>query len=395
MVGKNDSSGSYTYFRNGSVPGSGIISDSHATHTGVVSERRGGATNAFAYNAFGSRVSAVDSLGTRTIARNGTGVTSPILSDGAANYTPGVSERRGGVTKHQSADIKNATDQLSTSQSIAASKQYDAFGNLTNSSGTWSGQSTYGGSFGYQSEPDSGLMLLGHRYYDPSIGRFLSRDPIGDGENWYGYCGGNPVRFSDPMGLEADGHHIVGKIVREMSDLSAAAKDIFRNAKTGNPGPGGIPGHGPGYGAPHREYDKAVAKEFDKYCKKNGISRGAMTRTQALDFVKEVMNSKNKVISKFLSGIAKGLKTTKPGLLVRVMGKAGRSLGIVLTLVIFMVDAVASGPDRAARNMLFVDEIEGALGEAAKPIHRFVKKLPGTAHSFQARRSGITFDDDE
>lgn len=42
MVGKNDSSGSDTYFRNGSVPGSGVISDSHATYTGVVSERSGG-----------------------------------------------------------------------------------------------------------------------------------------------------------------------------------------------------------------------------------------------------------------------------------------------------------------------------------------------------------------
>jgi hypothetical protein len=30
-------------------------------------------------------------------------------------------------------------------------------------------------------------LLLGHRYYDPTLGRFLSRDPIKDGRNWYVY----------------------------------------------------------------------------------------------------------------------------------------------------------------------------------------------------------------
>jgi RHS repeat-associated protein len=54
--------------------------------------------------------------------------------------------------------------------------------------------------FGYQRDDDSGLMLLGHRYYDSSTGRFLSRDPIGDGSNWYSYCRNNPVALSDPAG---------------------------------------------------------------------------------------------------------------------------------------------------------------------------------------------------
>ena len=44
-------------------------------------------------------------------------------------------------------------------------------------------------------------MLLGHRYYDASTGRFLSKDPIGDGSNWYVYCGNNPIKFSDRSGL--------------------------------------------------------------------------------------------------------------------------------------------------------------------------------------------------
>ncbi|MFN8138188.1 MAG: DUF2380 domain-containing protein [Fimbriimonadales bacterium] len=69
MVGKNDSSGSYTYFRNGSVPGSGIISDSHATYTGVVSERRSGASKWMHQGVSGSNVLMTDASGNVTDSR--------------------------------------------------------------------------------------------------------------------------------------------------------------------------------------------------------------------------------------------------------------------------------------------------------------------------------------
>ena len=38
------------------------------------------------------------------------------------------------------------------------------------------------------------------RYYDPYIGRFTQRDPIGDGVNWYAYTYNNPLKFVDPTG---------------------------------------------------------------------------------------------------------------------------------------------------------------------------------------------------
>jgi len=56
---------------------------------------------------------------------------------------------------------------------------------------------------GYQEDVDSGLKLLGHRYYDASTGRFLTRDIARDGRNWYIYCGSNPLYRTDPNGLEA------------------------------------------------------------------------------------------------------------------------------------------------------------------------------------------------
>ena len=68
------------------------------------------------------------------------------------------------------------------------------------STGAWKGPFGYSGSAGYQ-EDETGLQLLGHRYYDSSTGRFITRDPIKDGRNWYGYCDNNPVSFVDPTGL--------------------------------------------------------------------------------------------------------------------------------------------------------------------------------------------------
>ena len=68
------------------------------------------------------------------------------------------------------------------------------------STGAWKGPFGYSGSAGYQ-EDETGLQLLGHRYYDSSTGRFITRDPIKDGRNWYGYCDNNPITRVDADGL--------------------------------------------------------------------------------------------------------------------------------------------------------------------------------------------------
>ncbi len=54
---------------------------------------------------------------------------------------------------------------------------------------------------GEYTDTESGLIYLRNRYYDPSIGRFITEDPIRDGSNWYIYCDNNPVMYVDPSGL--------------------------------------------------------------------------------------------------------------------------------------------------------------------------------------------------
>ena len=53
-------------------------------------------------------------------------------------------------------------------------------------------------------DSESGLHYNYHRYYDPSVGRYLRTDPIGStgGINLYPYANMNPLRLIDPYGLE-------------------------------------------------------------------------------------------------------------------------------------------------------------------------------------------------
>jgi len=134
-------------------------------------------------------------------------VTAGVLDDGNAEYTLAVSEVRSGTTTFSHSGLKSmaAQSDAGTTPAVQATRDYDAFGAVEASTGSWQGPFSTAGAFGYQS-PQTGnvqgaLHLLGHRYYDATLGRFLTRDPIGDGSNWYAYCENDPIGNADPTGL--------------------------------------------------------------------------------------------------------------------------------------------------------------------------------------------------
>jgi hypothetical protein len=49
-----------------------------------------------------------------------------------------------------------------------------------------------------------GLVYYGHRYYSPTLGRFINKDPIEEqgGLNLYGFCGNNGVNRWDYLGMD-------------------------------------------------------------------------------------------------------------------------------------------------------------------------------------------------
>ena len=63
------------------------------------------------------------------------------------------------------------------------------------------------GGLGCRKDAATGLIYMRHRWYDPALQRFISRDPIGitGGLNLYAYSKNRPVTYVDPMGLEGGG----------------------------------------------------------------------------------------------------------------------------------------------------------------------------------------------
>jgi RHS repeat-associated protein len=97
---------------------------------------------------------------------------------------------------------------LAADGSVAATFRYDPYGNPVGPADLAAGVRA-DGVCGYrfaggQFDAETGLQYHLNRYYSPRDGRFLSRDPIAEagGVNVYAYAGGDPIRFSDPTGLD-------------------------------------------------------------------------------------------------------------------------------------------------------------------------------------------------
>jgi RHS repeat-associated protein len=104
----------------------------------------------------------------------------------------------------------------------SAASSYAAFGDPGGRGATLEERSTvvrytYAGGYGYESGllglagtnedyPPITLMHVGERWYQPGIGRFVQRDPIGirGGVNVYLYCEAGPLSAVDSRGLTRD-----------------------------------------------------------------------------------------------------------------------------------------------------------------------------------------------
>ncbi len=132
-----------------------------------------------------------------------------MLADTNATYTPGLSERRGSTSKFYHTDALGSTRGITNTRQTATDSQlFDAWGMVVSRTGSTPTPFGFAGTSQYQTDPDSGLQLLGHRYYDPSTGRFITQDPARDGENWYAYCGNGPLGGVDPLGLWESGSYL-------------------------------------------------------------------------------------------------------------------------------------------------------------------------------------------
>lgn len=92
---------------------------------------------------------------------------------------------------------------------VAAIYDYDPFGQVLRATGEYANRNPFRFSTKY-TELETGLVYYGFRYYNPSTGRWLSKDPMGEdgGVNLYAFVGNNPVSNVDALGLyEIDVHY--------------------------------------------------------------------------------------------------------------------------------------------------------------------------------------------
>jgi RHS repeat-associated protein len=110
-------------------------------------------------------------------------------------------ELRSGTTSYYEEDGLDAITSLTSSGgALANTYTYDSFGKLSASTGGLVNPFLY---TTREFDQETSIYYYRARYYNPSLGRFISEDPIGfgGGTHFYKYARNNPVLFDDPYGL--------------------------------------------------------------------------------------------------------------------------------------------------------------------------------------------------
>lgn len=143
----------------------------------------------------------VDSITTNHI-WDGTNIAVDVTNGTVTKYIRGIqliSSKTGSnesfYTYNAHGDVARLTN---SSGDITKQYSYDAFGVEQNQDANDTNPFRYCGEY-FDGEMKS--VYFRARDYNPGSGRFITEDPIRDGLNWYTYCEGNQILYTDPFGL--------------------------------------------------------------------------------------------------------------------------------------------------------------------------------------------------
>jgi RHS repeat-associated protein len=198
----------FTYDAAGNLMASGSNSYTWDWADRLTAATVNGTNSSYTYDGQGLRVAAQNGTSTSTYLWDRATSLPTLIDDGSQSYLhtdQGVIEQSGPATGSPTfpladglGSVRNIAD---ATGSVVASTSYDAFGSVRSQSGS-------AGIFGFtgeQTDP-TGLSFLRARYYDSTVGRFLSADSVQpnaegtQGYNPYSYVANNPTTSADPSG---------------------------------------------------------------------------------------------------------------------------------------------------------------------------------------------------
>ncbi|HEV8461998.1 MAG TPA: RHS repeat-associated core domain-containing protein, partial [Gaiellaceae bacterium] len=220
-----DATATYQYDKEGNLTTRVVKANGATTHYSWAADhqllsitRPDGSTSTYRYDPAGRRVEISDGASTSRFAfdqqavaaeYDGTNAVVATYVNDPTTPTRTFEMTRGGQRYLYLTDAQGSTTALTTIGGVTANTYaYGAFGQ-TVQTGTVPNPFTYTGQL---FDPTAGLFLFPLRAYDPTLGRFLSEDPVGS-TNRYVYVNNNPITYIDPTGAAAliEYHHIIAQ----------------------------------------------------------------------------------------------------------------------------------------------------------------------------------------
>ncbi len=200
----------YTYDSNDNLQSDGTNTYTYDEQNRLIQMQNSSHTATYEYDAFNRRVSKTVDGTTTYFVYDGSEVIEEYSSSNVlqADYVMGrgidevLTMDRSSTTYYYHFDGLNSIRNISNSSgTVLETYDYDPYGKITTS------LSSIGNPYyftGRRFDTEIGIYHYRARAYDPDIGRFLQRDPLGyyDSMNLFEYVLSNPINFTDPLGLQ-------------------------------------------------------------------------------------------------------------------------------------------------------------------------------------------------
>ncbi len=130
------------------------------------------------------------------------------------NHADGTPFARGKTAWYVYDGLGSVVGEVDFNGNLTTSAKYDVYGaKRLGGTGTASSRQGFVGSLGHVTDTETGLVYMRARYYDPNVGRFISQDPQGNGNNWFVYTSNNPTNKADFSGKNDVGEDLLNEIL--------------------------------------------------------------------------------------------------------------------------------------------------------------------------------------